>query len=149
VPQEGASANISPIPQVETSPNASSHLHSVPTLRQLGCLKVNNQRINVMEQVGPNWEFVADQLSIERHFISTIKTESHHQVNSACRMMFIKWLEGTGRRPITWKTLIDALDEAGLPRVARELNNVIHGTQESQFHESLPTTQRRRAKCTI
>ena len=149
VPQEGASASISPTVQVETSPNASVHIDSKPTLRQLGCLRFNNQRINVMEQIAFRWEYVADQLHFENHLIATIRMESPYQINSACRKMFVKWLEGVGRQPITWRTLIDALDDAGLPRVAHELNNIIHGTQGSQVHDSSPTTRRRRGKCAI
>ena len=149
VPQEGASASINPTPQVETSPNSSLHIDSKPTLRQLGCLKLNNQRIDVIEQIAFKWESVADQLDFKSHLIETIRMESHHQVNSACRKMFMKWLEGVGRQPITWRTLIDALDDAGLPRVAHELNNIINGTQGSEFHDSSPTTRRRRGKCAI
>ena len=149
VPQEGASASINPTPRAETSPNASVHIDSKPTLRQLGCLKLNNQRIDVIEQIAFKWESVADQLDFKSHLIETIRIESHHQVNSACRKMFMKWLEGVGRQPITWRTLIDALDEAGLPRVAHELNNIICGTQTSKFHDNSPTTRRRRGKCAI
>ena len=149
VPQQGASASINPSPQLETSPNAGLHIDSKPKLRQLGCLKLNNQRINVIERIASRWESVADQLHFENHHIDTIKKQSHYEVDSACRKMFIKWLEGVGRKPITWRTLIDALDEAGLPRVAHELNNIIDGTQGSPFHDSPPTTRRRRGKCAI
>ena len=149
VTQEGTSASISPSPQVEISPNVSLHLDSKPTLRQLGCLKLNNQRIKVIERVGSNWEFLADQLGIESHIIDTIKMESHHQVNSACREMFAKWLKGFGCRPITWRTVIDALDDAGLCAVVLELNNIIHGTRESQIHDSSLSTSCKRAKYDI
>jgi hypothetical protein len=146
VPQEEVLTSINPTPQVDTSPIASLHIDSKPTLRQLGCLKINNQRINVIERVTSKWEFVADQLNIESHLIDSIKLESHSQVSSACRKMFIKWLEGIGRKPITWKTLIHALDEAGLPTVALELNNIIHGSRKRQFHENSPSTSCKRAK---
>jgi hypothetical protein len=149
VSQEEASASINPTPQVETSPNATLDIDSKPKLHQLGYLKLNNQRIKVIERVASRWESVATQLHFEGHLIDTIKMESHYQVDSACRKMFIKWLEGVGRQPIIWRTLIDALDEAGLPRVSHELNNIIHGTQESQFHGSSPSTRRRRAFCAI
>ena len=149
VPQEGASASISPTAQVEKSHNASVHIDSKPTLRELGCLKINNQRINMIERIASRWESVADQLHFENHLIDTIKIQSHYEIDSACRKMFIKWLEGVGRQPITWRTLIDALDDAGLPRVAHEFNNIIHGTQGSQFHDISPITRRRRGKCAI
>ena len=142
MPQEGASASINPSLQVEISPNVDVHLDSRPKLHQLGYLKLNNQRIKMIERVASRWESVATQLHFEGHLIDTIKMESHYQVDSACRKMFIRWLEGIGRQPITWRTLIDTLDEAGLPRVAHELSNIIRGTQGSQFHNSSPTTRR-------
>ena len=103
----------------------------------------------MIERIASRWESVADQLHFENHLIDTIKIQSHYEVDSACRKMFIKWLEGVVRQPTTWRTLIDALDEAGLPKVAHELNNIIHGTQGSQFHDSSPTTRRRWGKCAI
>ena len=84
MPQEGASASINPTPQLETSPNAGLHIDSKSKLCQLGCLKLNNQRINVIEQIAFKWESIANQLHFESHLIETIKMESHHQVNSAC-----------------------------------------------------------------
>ena len=150
VPQEGASsANIDPTPQTETSPNANVHIDSTPKLHQLGYLKHHNRTIKVIECVAFKWEHVATQLYFEGHLINTIKRDSHHQVDSACRDMFIKWLEGAGRKPITWTTLIDALCEAGLSRVADDLNSIINSdTQESQFQE-MGTTTRWRVICNI
>ena len=136
-----ASASIKPTPRMETSPHSSLNLDSKPTLCQLGCLKHNNQRIMVIEQIGSKWEFVADQLGIESHVTDTIKVDSHYQVNSACREMFIRWLKGIGCQSITWRALIDALNDAGLSQVAHELDNIISGSQGSQFHESLQSAK--------
>ena len=149
MPQERASASINPTPQAGTSLNASVHIDSTPKLHQLGCLKLHNRRIRVIEHVASKWESVAIQLHFEGHLIETIKIDSHSQVDSACRKMFIKWLEGIGRQPITWRTLINALDEAGLSNVARELENIINDTEESELYDSSMSTARRRVKCNI
>ena len=46
--------------------------------------------------------------------------------------MFTRWLEGYGRKPKTWRTLIIALKEAKLCTLAEEL--------EKMFSDSLSTT---------
>jgi hypothetical protein len=127
--------------------SASIHIDSTPTLRELAYLKHCDQRINVIECVAPRWKSVADQLHLKSHHIETIEMESLCKPGPACREMFAKWLKGFGRKPITWRTVIDALDDAGLPTVSLELNTVINGTQENQFHETSLSTSRRRAKC--
>ena len=125
VPQEGASASIDLTPQTETSPNANTHIDSTPKLHQLGYLNQHNRTVKVIEYVTFKWKHAATQMYFEGHLINMIKRDSHHQVDSACRDMFIKWLDGVGRKPITWRTLIKALDEAGLSNVAQELDNII------------------------
>ena len=38
--------------------------------------------------------------------------------------MFTRWLEGQGREPRTWRTLIVALEEADLLTIAQELQSI-------------------------
>ena len=42
--------------------------------------------------------------------------------------MFSQWLEGNGREPRTWRTLILALGEASLHTIVQELQNIFSGT---------------------
>ena len=39
--------------------------------------------------------------------------------------MFSDWLEGKGRQPTTWETLIKALEEADFSEVANDLKDVL------------------------
>ena len=39
--------------------------------------------------------------------------------------MFSEWLEGKGRTPTTWETVIKALEEADLGEVAQDLKEVL------------------------
>ena len=149
VTQEGPSPIISITPQVKASPNVHLHIDSTPRLHQLDSLKHHSRTIEVMERVAFKWERVATQLYFEGYLINMIKRDSQHQADSACRDMFIKWLEGVGRKPTTWRTLIDALHDADLSNVAHELDNIINDTQESQFQESSRGTTRRRVICNI
>ena len=68
------------------------------------------------------WEKVATRLHFEGHDILTIR-KNEHQAEDACRTMFIEWLEGKGRTPTTWETVIKALEEAKLAEVAKDLKD--------------------------
>lgn len=39
--------------------------------------------------------------------------------------MFSDWLEGKGRQPTTWETLIEALEEANLSELANDLKETL------------------------
>ena len=70
------------------------------------------------------WEKVATRLHFKGHDILTIR-RNEHQTEDACRTMFIEWLEGKGRTPITWETVIKVLEEVELAEVAEDLKNII------------------------
>ena len=70
------------------------------------------------------WEKVATRLYFKGHDILTIE-RNKPQAEDASRTMFIEWLEGKGRTPITWETIIRALAEAELAEVAEDLKNII------------------------
>ena len=116
----------------EASANISLHVDSTPKLHQLCYLNYNNRTIKVIERVASKWEHVATQLYFEGHLINTVKRDSHFQADAACRDMFTKWLEGMGREPVTWGTLINALYEANLSSVAKELGKIFNYTYESK-----------------
>ena len=54
-----------------------------------------------------------------------IKRDNHFQSVDACHAMFSEWLEGKGRTPTTWETVIKALEEADLGEVAQDLKEVL------------------------
>ena len=43
----------------------------------------------------------------------------------ACQTALKEWLEGKGRNPVTWKTLISALKEAEFSEIASDLEYVL------------------------
>ena len=74
---------------------------------------------------------MAIRLYFETHEIETIERDCHYQTSNASRKMIMKWLDGGGslRKPITWATLIEALDEADLSEVTKDIVSIL---QESQ-----------------
>ena len=72
------------------------------------------------------------RLHFEDHCIQIIEMDCHNRAVEACRTMFTRWLEGYGRKPTTWRTLIIALIEENLCTLAEEL--------EKMFPDLLPKT---------
>ena len=71
------------------------------------------------------WETVALRLHFKGHDITRIKRDCHYQTSLACQTVLSEWLEGKGRQPTSWGTLIKALREAGLPVVAGDLEHIL------------------------
>ena len=87
-------------------------------------MKGNGKTVRLIRRTASDWECVATRLYFEGHEIRSLRAD-HHQVIDACREMFIEWLEGKGRLPKTWETVITALEEADLSEVASDLKDVL------------------------
>ena len=81
--------------------------------------------MRVIEQAAAKWERVATRLRFEPHDIGRIRIDHHQQSQSACQAVFIEWLQGKGRNPTTWETVILALREADLSMLAADLEIVL------------------------
>ena len=93
---------------------------SKPQLHELDRITGNGKTVRVINKAASVWEKVATRLYFEGHDILTIQ-RNKSQAEDACRTMFIEWLEGKGRTPTTWETVIKALEEAELAEVAKDL----------------------------
>ena len=80
--------------------------------------------MRVIERAAAKWVSVATRLHFESHDISRIREDYNQQTLKACQAVFIEWLEGKGRTPTTWNTVIKALEEAYLSEIAGDLNIV-------------------------
>ena len=100
-------------------------IDDVPKLHQLEYLKHHSLIIKTIDRVAAKWKRVALSLHFEDHCIEVIEKDCPCQSVSACCTMFTRWLEGQGRDPRTWRTLIVALEEANLHTIAQELRNII------------------------
>ena len=80
--------------------------------------------MNVNDKTACSWEKVATRLHFEGHDISRIR-KNEHQAEDACRTMFAEWLEGKGRSPTTWGTVLQALNEARQGELAKDLEEIL------------------------
>ena len=95
-------------------------------MSQIDCVEGNDEVIKVIERVAGSWEKVATRLCFEGHDIQRIKRDDRNSCTEACRTMFIEWLRGKGRKPITWETLIKTLKEAEFSEIASDLEHLLN-----------------------
>ena len=107
--------------------DASSALSSKPRLYELDLIAGKGKTVNVIDKTTCAWEKVAIRLHFEGHDISRIK-RNERQAEDACRTMFTEWLEGKGRNPTTWGTVLHALNEARQGELAKDLEEVLDTT---------------------
>ena len=82
--------------------------------------------MKITQTVAAKWEDVALALHFEGHVLQNIRYDPHiHCIDTACREMFQKWLDGEGRQPVTWETLLDALVDAGFVTVVEDLHEIL------------------------
>lgn len=97
----------------------------MPKLYQLDLLSGNGKTVRLMDAIAYNWDRVALRLHFEHYDISRIGRDHHQQSILACRTMFNDWLNGQGRQPTSWNTLIEALKEAEMSGVAADLESIL------------------------
>ena len=101
-------------------------LDEMPKLHQLQRLCRNSTVVNVIREVAPCWEKFALCLKMERNMIGIWKRNTN-EVEDAAMKLFDHWLDGNGRQPISWRTLIQALCEAGLHVIAADVEKILTG----------------------
>ena len=57
--------------------------------------------------------------------LNCIAKDYHYHSIDCCTQMMTEWLEGSGRQPATWATLIDLLKDAEMNDLAQQLVTII------------------------
>ena len=83
--------------------------------------------MKVIKKTAHVWKQVATRLHFEGHDILRIGKDER-QAEDACRTVFIEWLEGKGRNPTTWDTVLQALKEAEQGELANDLEELLDTT---------------------
>ena len=76
--------------------------------------------MKIVETIAYRWQDVALALHVEGSVIKSIKESTFSNVEG-CRMMLDRWLKGGYREPVTWETLVEALQEARFVDLADSL----------------------------
>ena len=96
----------------------------------------------MIDTVAYIWDRVAFRLHFNGCDIKRISRDHHQQSILACKTMFCEWLDGKGRKPTSWNTLIEALKEvedsdienkAEISKIATDLECIL-GTMNIMYY---------------
>ena len=95
----------------------------LPTLRQLLAIPGEGGPINVVEQIGVHFTTFGILILNDDTGAVVEAVARQHMLNAEHVNMEIlkRWLQGSGRQPVVWRTLVKCLEEAGLKRLAETI----------------------------
>ena len=96
-----------------------------PALHELDMLQGEQKTVKVIARVAPIWQQFATRLHFEFHDIMCIEEDYHLQSLKCSRRVMMEWLNGKGRQPRTWATVIKALKECELSEVAKDIEVIL------------------------
>ena len=124
--------------QVQRSPAASASVPPLvprvssldsPTLPQLTYLSTGpRDGIRIIRRIGANYHSLGILLlNDDDGAITTgIIAGNHHQPENITRDILLKWLQGQGRQPVTWATLMTVLHEIELSELAQDIASTMN-----------------------
>lgn len=98
-------------------------------------MEANGNSVRVISVVAGKWERIATRLYLETHDIERIERDCFYKAESSCRTVFMEWLDGRYREPVTWETLIKALEEAKFSNVVRDLVFILNSRQSQSLDD--------------
>ena len=75
---------------------------------------------HVVPAVAAKWRELATYLGLEPHVITAAHADQSSAEDS-CLNVLLKWIDGAGKQPKTWITVLEAMRLAGFTETAKEL----------------------------
>ena len=97
-------------------------LASAPTLPEFLSFKSSSgSTINIVQQIGMHHSTLGPLLlNDDKGAVTAAIVSQHHQNADAINQEILtRWLQGQGKQPVTWSTVIDVLRNAGLPELTK------------------------------
>ena len=84
-------------------------------------------RLNIFEKIGSHYEDFGTLLLNDEsgEKVQAIVNEHKGKAKSINREIFREWLRNRGASPVSWRTLIDVLNEIGLKTLATDITNTL------------------------
>ena len=84
--------------------------------------------INIIQRTGTSYEKLGMFLLEDDNgdIVDSLKEACHHDPIQITTAVYKKWITGTGRKPVTWQTLVDVLREIDLNCVADDIDSTVN-----------------------
>ena len=97
----------------------------MPRLHHLDLIEIGGKCIKIIQATASKWKQFATRLHFEPGDIECIRSDKPSQCYEACWEVCSQWLNGVGRKPTNWKTVIKVLKEIDLSEIALDLESII------------------------
>ena len=99
-------------------------LAQCPTLPTLLMFPCKGRFVNIISEIGAKYTtfgilLLNDQTGARITAIAREHTNDAEQINI---VVLQEWLQGKGKKPVTWHTLIEVLKDAGLSELAKDIS---------------------------
>ena len=99
-------------------------------LHYLKLPKVSNEdekSFDVAERIGRSYKKVGGELLEDSsgNKVENIWTDNLHMVVDTNVAILKEWLKGSGKRPVTWRTLIQVLEKCGELELAQDIRKAL------------------------
>jgi len=103
---------------------------TLPQLLKFTC--ADNKWINIAKEIGNRYKYFGTHLLEDKYGQKVKSMESkHHSDPSEINLLILEeWLNGRGKQPVTWATLIEVLHDSELPILANKISTVLCQTFE-------------------
>lgn len=110
---------------------------SRPTLPELLKFNTSSSTVNIVQQIGPHYSTLGPLLLNDNVGTVTAAIVSEHQRNADAinKEILTRWLQGHGKQPVTWSTLIDILKDVNMG-----LSELVQGSLNSSEISSVQTS---------
>ena len=97
---------------------------TLPELLKFTC--ADKKSINIAKEIGNKYKYFGTFLLEDKYGQKVTSMESQHHSDSSIINLHIleEWLNGRGKQPVTWATLVEVLHDAKLFILANDISTV-------------------------
>ena len=97
-----------------------------PTLPELIRFKTRSGTINILEKIGTHYNQLGILLLEDTTGAITKAIINHsHDATNINLQILEQWIQGKGKKPLEWSTLIEVLNDIGLSELANEIEHTL------------------------
>ena len=111
---------------------ASTGYTGVPTVKLLTSLPIlgdgaKQKNLSIIQRTGTRYTKLAMYLLDDDNcdIVDSLKEKYRGDPEEIVTAVYKKWINGTGRKPVTWQTLLDVLREIELNSLAEEIETAL------------------------
>jgi hypothetical protein len=80
-----------------------------------------DKKVNLADKIGVSYYDFGVQLLEDDYRVTAIEKEMNRKASDINREIFRRWLQGSGRQPVSWATVVTVLQDIGLVRLAQDI----------------------------